>query len=187
VATEQHGINVDSGLRTNVSSVYAAGDVAGRFLFTHSAGHEAAQAVRDMFFPGRAKAVTLVPWCTFTDPELAHVGMTTAEAAAQHGAGNVTVHELALERNDRARTDAEQEGALVLITVRGRLVGAHALAPAAGELINELALAIRHRLKLHELGGLVHVYPTISTSIAMLGADAAYARAERFSWLIRRR
>jgi len=187
VATGERGVEVDSQLRTSVRSVYAAGDVAGRFLFTHSAGHEAAQAVRNMFFPGHDKAITLVPWCTFADPELAHVGMTAAEAAERHGSGKVAVHELALERSDRARADAEEEGAVVLVTARGRLVGAHALAPAAGELIHELALAVRQELKLRELSNLVHVYPTLATSIAMLAADAAYARARRYSWLIRRR
>ena len=75
----------------------------------------------------------------------------------------------------------------MLVTVRGRLVGAHALAPAAGELIHELALAISRSLKLRELSGLVHVYPTLATSVVMLAADAAYARAGRYSWLLRRR
>ncbi len=187
VAVGEKGVGVDSQLRTSVRSIYAAGDVAGRFLFTHSAGHEAAQAVRNMFFPWHEKAITLVPWCTFTDPELAHVGMTAAEAEERYGARKVAVHELPLERSDRARTDAEEDGALVLVTARGRLVGGHALAPAAGELIQELALAIRQKLRLRDLSGLVHVYPTRSTSVVMLAAEAAYERARRYSWLIRRR
>ncbi len=187
VAVDGRGITVDSRLRTSVRSVYAAGDVAGRYRFTHAAAHEAAQAVRNMFFPWHEAAVTQVPWCTFSDPELAHVGLTAAEARARHGAGRVGVHELALAHSDRARTDGEEDGAVVLVTVRGRLVGAHALAPAAGELIHELALAISRSLKLHELSGLVHVYPTLATSVVMLAADAAYARAGRYSWLLRRR
>jgi pyruvate/2-oxoglutarate dehydrogenase complex dihydrolipoamide dehydrogenase (E3) component len=179
------GIGVDSRLRTSVRSVYAAGDVAGRFLFTHSAGHEAAQAVRNMFFPWHAKAVSFVPWCTFSDPELAHAGLTATEARA-NGAGKVRVHELPLERSDRARTDAEEEGMVILVTAPERLVGAHALGPAAGELIHELAFAIRQKAKLHELSEHVHVYPTRSTSIVMMAAEAAYERAQRFAWLIRR-
>jgi pyruvate/2-oxoglutarate dehydrogenase complex dihydrolipoamide dehydrogenase (E3) component len=180
------GIGVDSRLRTSVRSVYAAGDVAGRFLFTHSAGHEAAQAVRNMFFPWHAKAVSFVPWCTFSDPELAHAGLTATEARAKYGAEKVRVHELPLERSDRARTDAEEEGMLILVTAPERLVGAHALGPAAGELIHELAFAIRQKAKLHELSEHVHVYPTRSTSIVMMAAEAAYERAQRFAWLIRR-
>lgn len=186
IAVGEKGIEVDSRLRTRVRSVYAAGDVAGRYLFTHSAGHEAAQAVRNMFFPWHEKAVSLVPWCTFTDPELAHVGMTSGEARERYKPSEVELHELSLERSDRARTDAEEDGALVLVTRRGRLVGGHALAPAAGELIHELALAIRQRTRLRDLSGLVHVYPTLSTSVVMLAAEAAYERARRFAWLIRR-
>ena len=75
------GVQVDSKLRTSVKSVYAAGDLAGRFLFTHSAGYEAAGAIRNMFFPGSCDATDFVPWCTYTDPELAHAGLTAAEAA----------------------------------------------------------------------------------------------------------
>lgn len=186
IAVGEKGIEVDSRLRTRVHSVYAAGDVAGRYLFTHSAGHEAAQAVRNMFFPWHEKAVSLVPWCTFTEPELAHVGMTGAEARERYGPSQVEVHELSLARSDRARTDAEEDGALVLVTRRGRVVGGHALAPAAGELIHELALAVRQRTRLRDLSGLVHVYPTLSTSVVMLAAEAAYERARRFAWLIRR-
>ena len=181
-----NGVVVDPRLRTSVGSVYAAGDVAGRFLFTHSAGHEAAQAVRNMFFPGRGRAIDLVPWCTFTEPELAHVGMTAAEARERHGPKRVRVHELPLERSDRARSDAENEGALILATARDRLVGAHALAPAAAELIHELALAVSVKMRLRDLSRLVHVYPTLSTTIVMLAAEAAYERARRYSWLIRR-
>lgn len=183
----KRGIEVDARLRTSIRSIYAAGDVAGRFLFTHSAGHEAAQAVRNMFFPGREKAIDLVPWCTFSDPELAHVGPTTEEAQARYGDRSVAVHELTLDRSDRARADAAEDGALVLVTAGDRLVGAHALAPAAGELIHALAMAIHHRAKLRDLSRLVHVYPTLSTSIVMLAADAAYDRARRLSWLVRRR
>lgn len=186
IAVRDGGIEVDSRLRTPVRSVYAAGDVAGRYRFTHSAGHEAAQAVRNMFFPWHEKAVDLIPWCTFTEPELAHVGMTGAEARERHGPSQVEVHELSLERSDRARTDAEDDGALVLVTHRGRLVGGHALAPAAGEVIHELALAVREKTRLRDLSGLVHVYPTLSTSVVMLAAKAAYERARRFAWLIRR-
>lgn len=186
IAVADGGIEVDSRLRTRVRSVYAAGDVAGRFLFTHSAGHEAAQAVRNMFFPWHVKAARLVPWCTFSDPELAHAGLTADEARAEYGTDSVRVHELALERSDRARTDAEEDGVMILVSAPERLVGAHALGPAAGEVIHELAFAIRRKAKLHQLSEHVHVYPTHSTSVVAMAADAAYERAKRFTWLIRR-
>ncbi len=180
------GIIVDERLRTSVKSVYAAGDVAGRWLFTHSAGREAATALRDMFFPGKGKDIGLVPWCTFTDPELAHVGLTVAEAVERHGERKVEVVRADLSHSDRARADGAEEGRIVLVAAGGKLVGAHILAPAAGELIHELVLAIRQRLKLRDLGVMTHVYPTIATSVNVAGAEAAYAYALRFGWLLRR-
>lgn len=180
-----NGIEVDARLRTSVKSIYAAGDVAGRYLFTHSAGFEAAIAVRNMFFPGTSKAETLVPWCTFTDPELAHVGLTEAEARALHGDA-VEVHRAGLDHSDRARADGHAQGRLILVTARGRLVGAHVLTPAAGELVQELTLAIRKGWKLHHLARVIHVYPTISTSLLLLSAGEAYRRAARYKWLTRR-
>src|SRR3954464_14944040 len=94
------GIVVDQRMRTNVPTIYAAGDVAGRFLFTHSAGHEAVRVVRDMFFPGKGTVSELVPWCTFPDPELAHAGMTTAEARSTFGDKGVRVWRIGLEHSD---------------------------------------------------------------------------------------
>ena len=186
VEVERRGVVVDKRMRTSVSSVYAVGDVAGRYLFTHTAGHEAALAVRDMFFPGKGKVSDLVPWTTFTDPELAHVGLTSAEAEEQHGAKKVAVARVDLSHSDRARADGMTEGRIVLVTARDKLVGAHILAPAAGEMIHELTLAIRQGMKLRNLASMIHVYPTLTTSINLLAAEAAYAYARRFGWLVRR-
>jgi pyruvate/2-oxoglutarate dehydrogenase complex dihydrolipoamide dehydrogenase (E3) component len=186
VRTERRGVAVDDRLRTSVESVYAAGDVTGRALFTHAAAYEAATAVRNMFFPGRGRARALVPWCTFTDPELAHAGMTHAEARAAHGdRAELWRHDLV--HNDRARAEAQTDGAVLLVTARRRLVGAHVLAPAAGELIHELTYAIERRARLEDLARLVHVYPTIGTSVAKLSADAAFEKARRYRWLVRGR
>jgi len=179
------GIAVDERMRTSVSSIYAVGDVAGRYLFTHTAGHEAAMAVRDMFFPGKGKVSALVPWTTFTDPELAHVGMTIEEARAAHGDDDVAVERVDLSHSDRARADGASAGRIVLVTARDKLVGAHILAPAAGETIHELTLAIRQGMKLRELASMIHVYPTMTTSINLLAAEAAYRYARRFGWLVR--
>jgi len=184
VETTSRGVVVDDRMRTTVASVYAAGDVAGRYLFTHSAGHEAVRAVRDMFFPGRGTVSDLVPWCTFTDPELAHVGITADEAGQRHGDA-VEVHRLALSHSDRARADGHAEGCIMVVTARGTIVGAHILAPAAGELIHELALAVREGLALSGLASLIHVYPTLATSVGQLGAEAAFAGAGRWASLVR--
>jgi pyruvate/2-oxoglutarate dehydrogenase complex dihydrolipoamide dehydrogenase (E3) component len=184
VVVGPRGVEVDDRMRTAVPSVYAAGDVAGRYLFTHSAAHEAVRAVRDMFFPGRGRVSDLVPWCTFTDPELAHVGVTSTEAQEAHH-GDAEVHRSLLSHSDRARADGHPEGALVAVTVKGKLVGAHVLAPAAGELVHELALAVRDGRTLASLASLIHVYPTLSTSVAQLSAEAAFEGAAGYAWLVR--
>jgi pyruvate/2-oxoglutarate dehydrogenase complex dihydrolipoamide dehydrogenase (E3) component len=184
VETGPKGVTVDERMRTSVPSVYAVGDVAGRRLFTHSAGYEAVRAVRDMFFPGKGKADEMVPWCTFTDPELAHAGLTPTEASERHG-DDVAVWRSGLDHSDRARAESATEGAIVLVTVKDRLVGAHVLAPAAGELIHELALAIREEMKLASLAGMVHVYPTLATTVGQLAAQAAFAKVGKLAWLVR--
>jgi pyruvate/2-oxoglutarate dehydrogenase complex dihydrolipoamide dehydrogenase (E3) component len=180
------GVVVDSRGRTSVRTVYAVGDIAGRYLFTHSAGYEGVRAVRDMFFPGKGTVDDFIPWCTFTDPELAHAGLTSHEAEAKYP-DDVDVWRLDLTHSDRARTDEATDGAIVLVTARDRLVGAHILSPAAGELIHELALAIRQGMKLSDLAALVHVYPTLATSVGMLATESAYEKAQRYRWLVKRR
>jgi pyruvate/2-oxoglutarate dehydrogenase complex dihydrolipoamide dehydrogenase (E3) component len=179
------GVAVDDAYRTSAKTVYAIGDLAGRHLFTHSAAYEAARAVRNMFVPGRQKGDFTVPWCTFTDPELAHVGLTSDQAAAQYGERRVRTWRLGLDHNDRARADSVDEGLILIVTARDRIVGAHALAPSAGELIHELALAVHKRLKLTELAGVVHVYPTLAIGVQQLAAEASYERARRYRWLAR--
>jgi pyruvate/2-oxoglutarate dehydrogenase complex dihydrolipoamide dehydrogenase (E3) component len=181
------GIEVDARQRTSAKSIYAAGDVAGRWLFTHSAGYEAARAVRNMFLPGSGGGEFLVPWCTFTDPELAHAGLTEAQARAKHGDKHVRVWRQDLSHSDRARAESAAGGEIRIVTAKGRIVGAHALAPSAGELIGELALAIDRGLKLTDLASLVHVYPTIALAIQQIAGEASYASAEKYSWLVRSR
>ncbi|MEJ7797514.1 MAG: FAD-dependent oxidoreductase [Solirubrobacteraceae bacterium] len=187
VKVGRRGVEVDDRLRTSVKSIYAAGDVAGRWLFTHSAGYEAARAVRNMFLPGSSGGSFLVPWCTFTDPELAHAGLTEAEAREEHGDDAVHVWRQDLSHSDRALAESADDGELRIITAKGRIVGAHVLAPSAGELIGELALAIERTLKLTELANVVHVYPTIALAIQQIAAEVSYASAGKLSWLVRSR
>jgi pyruvate/2-oxoglutarate dehydrogenase complex dihydrolipoamide dehydrogenase (E3) component len=179
-------IVVDNRGRTNIDNIYACGDVAGRYLFTHSAAYEGVRAVRDMFFPGKGKVVAAVPWCTFTDPELAHTGLTEAEAREKHG-DKIEVWQQDLEHNDRARADGASEGRIMVITDKSKIVGAHILAPAAGEMIHEFALAIEEGVKLSELSQFMHVYPTLGTSVGQLAGEAAFEKAEKLRWLVKRK
>ena len=185
VKVGRRGIEVDERMRTSVPSIYAAGDVAGRFLFTHSAAYEGVRAIRDAFYPGKGKVTDFVPWCTFTDPELAHAGLTVAEAENKHG-DDVEVWRMELAHSDRARAESASEGSIVVVTSKGKVVGAHILAPSAGEMIHELATAINEGKKLAELAGLIHVYPTLSTGIGQLAGEAAFEGAKRLRWLVRK-
>jgi len=185
VKVGRRGIEVDDRMRTSIPSIYAAGDVAGRFLFTHSAAYEAVRAVRDAFYPGKGKVTDFVPWCTFTDPELAHAGLTVAEADAKYG-DDVEVWRMELAHSDRARADSASTGAIVVVTAKGKVVGAHILAPSAGEMIHELAVAINEGMKLAELASMIHVYPTLSTGIGQLAGEAAFEGAKRLRWLVRK-
>jgi pyruvate/2-oxoglutarate dehydrogenase complex dihydrolipoamide dehydrogenase (E3) component len=189
VVADHRGVVVDERGRTRVPSIYAAGDVVGRELFTHAAAHQAATAVRDAFFPGRGRVGAVIPWAIFTEPTLAHAGLTAAEARDRFGTRRVRVHEWSLDHNDRAHTD-RTSGRILLVEhvgrLRTRLVGAHVLAAGAGEVINELVVAIERKMCVADLGGVVHVYPTIATSLQQLGGRAAVDRARRYRWLLGR-
>jgi len=182
------GIVVGRKLRTSARWVYAAGDCAGRYLFTHSAGAEAVTAVRNMFFPGSAAAPEVIPWATFTEPELAHVGLTSAEA--RHTAGDkVRVFRWQLSHSDRARADGQPEGAVIVVTdSRFRIMGAHILAPSAGEMIGQFTLAIKHKMRLTpDFANLIQAYPTYSTSVSQLAGEATYTQLQKpfLRWLRR--
>jgi pyruvate/2-oxoglutarate dehydrogenase complex dihydrolipoamide dehydrogenase (E3) component len=180
------GVSVDARSRTIVPNVYAVGDAAaGRAHHTHSAATDAALAVRDMFLPGRGTAATLVPWCVFTDPELAHVGLTAAEARERFGDRQVKVHRQELESVDRARIERRTDGVVSVVTARGRIVGAHILAPHAGEMIHELALAVRFSMSIGELAQVPHVYPTYATAVSQLVATHEFRRIRRLRGLAR--
>ena len=168
------GIAVDRTLRTSRRHIYAAGDVTGGLRFTHVADHEARAVVRNALFPLAARVdYSVVPWAVFSDPPLARVGLTEAEARERHGDA-VRVYRYDTSDLDRVITDRETGGMVKLITDRrGRLLGGHVLAPSAGTMIVEVAMAIRHRLRIADLSKLVHPYPTMSEGIRR-AADMYY-------------
>ena len=181
VRTAKKGIGVNANLRTSVKSIYAAGDCTGRFYFTHNAAAEALIAMRNMFYPGSQRASEVVPWTTFTDPELAHVGMTSEEARSTLGVENVCVWRQDLVNSDRARAEGATTGAVMIVTDRKlRVLGAHVLAPGAGELIGQMTSAISRKARLTpEIVNVQQVYPTYSTAISRLAADATYIDLEK--------
>lgn len=168
------GIPVDTRLRSNVRHVYAAGDVTGGPQFTHLAAWQGFQAARNALLPGhRSGLASLVPRVTFTDPEIAHVGANEAEARAAHG-GAVRVERWPLARTDRAVREGDEHGFFRFVTrADGTLLGATVVARHAGDVIGELGLAIARRLKMADLAGVIHAYPTYSTAVQQLASTAA--------------
>lgn len=160
------GIEVDDTLRTSAEGVWACGDCVGGPRFTHVADYQARLVVRNAFFPLKRKVdYRAVPWVTYTDPELAHVGLTELEARERYG-GDVRVYTRRFDEVDRAITDGETEGMVKLVTRgNGTLVGGHVLGAGAGNMIGEIALAIRHELGVNALASLVHPYPTMPEAI----------------------
>ncbi len=165
ISTNERGIVINDLLQTSQSHIYAVGDVTGGPAFTHYAGHQAAHAVRNIFVPIRAAfSPGQLPWVTFTDPEIAHVGRTEAEIRA---AGDTCeVIRFPYSHNERAVTEAETVGLMkFLIDGKRRLIGAHIAGHCAGEMINELTLAMNNDLTVDAIIGSIHAYPTYSFAI----------------------
>jgi pyruvate/2-oxoglutarate dehydrogenase complex dihydrolipoamide dehydrogenase (E3) component len=173
---ERGAIKVDAKMRTTAPNVWAAGDVTGVLLFTHVADYQARLVVRNMFFPFRARAdYSSVPWAIYTDPALAHVGLTESEARERHG-DRIGVYRYPFDDLDRAITDRSAQGLVKLITdSRGRLLGGHILGSHADNIIHEIALAMRAGVKIGGLSQMVHAYPTWSEGIRR-AADSYYAQ-----------
>ncbi len=173
VETGRDGIRVDGRLRTSRRHIFAAGDVTGGLRFTHVADHEARSVLRNALFPfGRRVDYSVVPWAVFTDPPLARVGLTEEEARERHG--GVRTYSYDTTSLDRVITDREAGGLVKLIADRrGRLLGGHVLAPSAGTMIMEVALAMRHGLRIADLSTLIHPYPTMGEGIRR-AADMYY-------------
>ena len=159
---------------TTAEGVYAAGDITGGPRFTHAAEYMARIALQNALFPVRGKTdFSAVPWTIFTDPKFARVGLTESEAREKHG--RVEIYTLDLHDLDRAIVDGEVDGFVKIITGRrGKILGGHAVAPDAGNVIAEVVLAMRKGLPITDLSRTVHVYPTISESVK--GAADSYYR-----------
>lgn len=161
VAYTTKGVTVDARLRSSNRRIYAVGDAAGGLQFTHVAGWHAGIVIRQAVLSLPAKAdPRAIPRAIYTDPELAQVGLTEAEARALHGA-DLTVVRAEFAHNDRAQAEGKTKGLAKVMVVKGRPVGASIVGPQAGELIGLWALAISARLKLSAIAGMVAPYPTL--------------------------
>ncbi|MBI1879821.1 MAG: FAD-dependent oxidoreductase [Chloroflexi bacterium] len=175
VTYSPQGIPVDSKLRTNVKHIYAAGDcVQDNYQFTHLAGWQAFQAARNALLPGSSRGFSnVVPWTTFTDPEVAHVGLTETQARDKFGEA-VAATQWNLDRVDRAICENDRAGFIKVVhTKDGALLGATIVAERAGETITEFVLALQRGLKLGDLAEAIHVYPTYATAVQQLASQVA--------------
>lgn len=188
VAHDAKGVKTGPNLRSLTNKcVFAVGDAAGGLMFTHVAGYHAGIVIRQAMFalPSRARTDHM-PRATFTDPELAHVGLTEAEARKRYGP-KVEVVSADMAHNDRAIAEGTDQGQVKLIIARGRPVGATIVAAGAGDLISFWALAISARLKLSAVAGVVLPYPTRS-EVNKRAASAYFAPklfgSARVKWLV---
>ena len=155
------GIDVDAGLRTSNRRIWAIGDVAGGPQFTHVAGYHAGLLVRSLLFKTKARVdYAALPWCTYTDPELAQAGLTEKQAREKGLA--VRIARWPLHDNDRAQATRETQGFAKIVIVRGRPVGATIVGPHAGELILPWVMAISQKMKLSAVASLIVPYPTLA-------------------------
>jgi len=161
IAHSPKGIEVDGRLRTTNRRVFAIGDVVGGPQFTHLAAYHAGIVIRNALFRLPSKAdLSALPWVTYTDPEVAHVGLGEAAARAQ---GPVRLLRWPLAENDRAQAEHLEHGAIKLVvTPGGRILGADIVAPGAGEMIHLWTLAVKERLKLGAVAGMIAPYPTLA-------------------------
>jgi len=177
--TDKGTILVDDYMRTSVPTVFACGDIAGPYQFTHMASHQAWYATVNALF-GRFRKFrvdySIVPWATFTDPEVARVGLNEQDAQEQDIAYEVSQYHL--DDLDRAIADGEAHGFIKVLTVPGkdRILGATIVGYHAAELVNEFVLAMKHNIGLNRILSTIHIYPTLSEGNKFLASEWRKAR-----------
>ena len=172
VAYSAKGIQVNDRLQTTQPDIFAAGDICSSYQFTHAADFIARTVIRNALFFGRAKASALtIPWCTYTEPEIAHVGLYPQQAAAQGIALDTFTRELG--EVDRAVLEGRTQGFVRVHVRKGsdRIAGATIVAPTAGEMISAITLAMTNGLGLKQIAAAIHPYPTLAEAVRQV-ADA---------------
>lgn len=189
VRLSQRGtIEVDPFLRTNFSNIFCAGDVAGPYQFTHTAAHQAWYAAVNALFGDFRKFradYRVIPWCTFTDPEVARVGLNEAEAREQNMDHEITRFELA--DLDRAIAEGEEHGWIKVITPPGqdKILGVTIVGTHAGDLLAEYILAMKYGLGLNKILGTIHPYPTLAEANKMAAGEwkKAHVPEKLLAWV----
>jgi pyruvate/2-oxoglutarate dehydrogenase complex dihydrolipoamide dehydrogenase (E3) component len=164
----KQGVHVDDRLRTTNRRIFAAGDICSRFKFTHAADAMARIVIQNSLFLGRAKASALIiPWCTYTDPEIAHVGLYEAKEKGI----DVQTFVQEFSEVDRAILDGETDGFVKVLVRAGsdKVVGATVVAGHAGDLISEITLAMVSGVGLRKIAATIHPYPTQAEAIKKIG------------------
>jgi pyruvate/2-oxoglutarate dehydrogenase complex dihydrolipoamide dehydrogenase (E3) component len=178
VAVSQQGVVVDQHCRTSARHIYASGDVTGLYRFTHMADHTSKVAVTNalLHLPASADARG-VTWCTYTDPELAHVG--ASEEDLKKRGMDVGVYRFPYSKIDRAITDGDTAGMIKVFAKKltGNIYGATILGAHAGDLIGEYALALRNGISLRQIADTIHPYPTLALGNRR-AADQWYVRKQ---------
>jgi pyruvate/2-oxoglutarate dehydrogenase complex dihydrolipoamide dehydrogenase (E3) component len=174
VAYTDKGIQVNDYLQTKTETIFAIGDVIGGYLFTHVAASQASIAVRNALLPIGKKKVDyrVVPWCIFTDPEVARVGLTPEQAEKEHSHSRIVT--VPLKAVDRAQTEHATTGFIkfVLAGKKDEIVGAHLVGVHAGESLGEIALAMQHHMTISDILATIHPYPTYSTGVQQAAFEA---------------
>lgn len=167
VLYDRRGVKVDATLTTSQPHIFACGDVAGPYQFTHAADYQARVVIRNILVPWiKTKAdYTWMPWVTYTDPEVAQVGVT--ETTAKEKGLDVESFRFDWTELDRAVTDGETTGFVKVVVPRGkdRILGASVVGAHAGEVLHELVVAAKHGVGLKKLSGTIHAYPTLASSV----------------------
>ncbi len=174
VKLEKGKIIVDDYLRSTNKNIYAAGDVNGKFQFTHVADYEAQIVLQNcfLFYPFIKKAdYEIVPWTTFTEPEVARVGLIEKEAVEKFGRENVKIYKVPFEENDRAQAEGDTEGFAKLVLKGEKILGVTIVGIHAGELLSEFVVAMKHGLSIGDLNKAIHVYPTLAKITQALGTE----------------